>query len=202
MQVVAPLELDMSSEDFSVFRRVNKVPLHVMCKSKPEAWASPTLLLRCLTKSNNEVCIVATGDAMTFFDKLDLSTPYVVDLPGPCVKPNKTGAKHGVSGDFEVRLMYAPKLTVAVDVWPMKVPYQCTEFQDLNKVEANHFVDIVGVVKFAGAVNTQSTLAKREVYLQNEVRELNIITYEFDSIASRIPPDHSWLVGCRWLLRL
>ena len=156
----------MSSE-LSVFRKMNTVGLYILCKAEPPAWSQTTVLLRCLTRENQELCIIATRDAVDTLRNLETLRAYEMGVAGTCVKANNQGQKNGVYGQFEVRLVYAPKVSLAKDAWPLAVPYSFVSFPNMNQKSSGDFVDLIGRVRHAGPFQAEG-LQKREVELQNE----------------------------------
>jgi len=164
------------SDTLSVFRKVNNVAVVFLAKAKPDGWKTPTLMLRAMLESKQEVLIVATDAAKDTMDALDLRRVYNLDIPGSCVRANKMGEKNGIKGKVEIHLRYPPKVMVAPQAWAIRVPYSQTAFRDINQMDAPAHVDIVGRVHSVGQFSPGQGLPKREAQLQSEDE---VVTVEF-----------------------
>ena len=83
-RIQSPSICPMSSE-LSVFRKMNTVGLYILCKAEPPAWSQTTVLMRCLTRENQELCIIATRDAVDTLRNLETLRAYEMSIAGTCV---------------------------------------------------------------------------------------------------------------------
>jgi hypothetical protein len=147
-------------------KRVGKVMYNAMLTESRDCsqWSKPTFLARFTEQNGASTMFTITGDALLQFKTLEKGRIYNIEVPGSCVKNNSPAEKFGVSGAYEVRLTRECKLSLAKDAWPMKLPYSFTSFADLNQIDSNHHVDIIGRVLSA---TVQADREKQTIVLEN-----------------------------------
>ncbi len=152
----------------SSFARMNTIEGHILAKAKPLNWSTPTMLQRVLCRDETEIMFHVTGKALQQFEALEEYRAYVFQVPGTCVKPNKSQDKNGVGGEKMIRITKEIGIQLSTEAWPLKVPYAPIALSNLNQQPVGTFVDIVAyAVDVPGEVR-EAGLRKRDLELANE----------------------------------
>ena len=134
-------------------------------KATPPNWARDTLLLRFLDRDGRDTVFVVSDEALHKFGECELWRAYDLVVPGECVKRGSSEARYGVRNTLEVNFQFPCKLEVAKKVWPAKMKYQFIDWEQLNQLQHDQFVDLIGRVTSQPVKDMNQTLAKAYLVL-------------------------------------
>ena len=137
----------------------------LVAKAKPRGWQRETLLLRFVEQNGVSSMFIVTGDGIYNFDVCELLRIYEMPLTGRCVRSSQGANKYGVKNSLEVVIKYPCKLKLASVAWPLTFSYNFTDWDALNQVPSDAFVDIVGTVESKPILDANSPLPKLSVTL-------------------------------------
>ena len=95
------------------FHKTNDFDAIIIVKAFHLNWAKPTIQLRLLTKDRTEIMMHGVDEAHNMLKDVEPLRAFSFSIPGSCIKLNKAQDKHGVTGDYEVRLQYKIKVEIA-----------------------------------------------------------------------------------------
>ena len=134
-------------------------------KETPPNRARDTLLLRFLDSDGRDTVFVVSDEALHKFGECELWRAYDMVVPGKCVKRGSSEARYGVRNTLEVHFKKPVKLEVAKKVWPVKMKYQFIDWEQLNQLEHDQFVDFIGRVTSRPVKDMNQSLAKSYLVL-------------------------------------
>ena len=104
--------------------------------------------------------LFVTGVASEKFATCELRRIYSLSVPAECVNESGGSRKFGVLNDLEVHFNFYPRLELAKNVWPLKLPQQFTDWETLDQMPADTFVDLQGRVRSVAPPSIIGELAK------------------------------------------
>ena len=129
----------------------------------------PTLLLRFVEKQGCSTMFTVTEKALEQFEQCELYRIYDISVSCKCIRSSKGKVSYGVQNTLEVAMKFAcNKLQLSTAAWPLKFPYDMLNWESLNQLEANTFVDLIGKVCEQPKFDANSNIPKLVVPLQNE----------------------------------
>ena len=136
-------------------------------------WATPTTVLRVLSRASVEYCVFLTDTAIASAKAMEPGRIYRITVPSSTVKRGDGGPARyfGMSNDVTIRFKYPLKYTLVppgeAAGFPASVTYNFVPFATLDQAPDNSHVDLLGRVTRVDKSYFSNTLPKIVVTVRN-----------------------------------
>ena len=136
----------------------------LVAQGQPQ-WAEKTVLMRFMEREGCSTPFIISKDALKSFVSVEMWRIYDIVVPGKCVKNCNALDKYGIRSAVEVRMCYNVTVSLAANAWPTRPQYVLASWEDINQVENDKYIDLIGRVLKTPTMDQNSSISKMTLEL-------------------------------------
>ena len=133
----------------------------VVCKAQATNWSKETMLLRMVEENGASTVFILTDAAKAQFGKCEQWRIYEFKVTGSSVKKSAGIQRFGAGGIYEVIMKFEAKdFKLAEKAFPLPYVYNFKDWEALNQLGADAFIDLLGKVLSKPTLDANSAIPK------------------------------------------